>query len=497
MRKAGVSELDGLERKDDQGKVDPDVKDTDSQVVPNKTWPDKANQATAKDSSAKNATASSTQASVTATSSAKSRSKGPRKSVTFAEDTKEEPLISSNRSVLGLPELPAKKANPTPIVNSQIKDISDSKDSPSAIVPENESPEDAKLRKEMLQYGLSEVGAVVAELALEESGSETSYSDIEFEEEDGEEEYSSSVEDEEDKFGRSTRREVTDDYRREMRELEMRLNARAMENVGPKMGPSDDGTDDVAQDVKQIVVDIGGTGDQSNAKSDGSVKKAVRFAPELDISPAPERRMEDMSQFKDSKSALPPLNEAVIERQNQITKPPSTSSPTQRKVSRFKSSLSKVHTPTEDNQVPATTPPEANKPSINQSLPELIPTHNKSSPLHPSASAINHHLDSKPDNPMLPNIPQTHHTPSTPLSAQIIERPTPMTQTPPTEPDDLDPKLLNQQVATEYHRMRNRFIQREGGFRVREDEEGIVPLTEEAGRKISRFKAAKLGRGES
>ena len=63
------------------------------------------------------------------------------------------------------------------------------------------------------------------------------------------------------------------------------------------------------------------------------------------------------------------------------------------------------------------------------------------------------------------------------------------------EPDEMDPQLLHQEVATEYHRMRNRMIQRQGGFMM-EEESKIIPLTEEEGgpKKVSRFKAARLAR---
>lgn len=46
----------------------------------------------------------------------------------------------------------------------------------------------------------------------------------------------------------------------------------------------------------------------------------------------------------------------------------------------------------------------------------------------------------------------------------------------------------------EYHKMRNKFIGQAGGF-LKNEESEIVPLTEEEGgsRKLSRFKAARLG----
>jgi unconventional prefoldin RPB5 interactor 1 len=64
----------------------------------------------------------------------------------------------------------------------------------------DEPPEDAKLRREMLQYGLNEVGAIVAELEVDENASEFSI-------EDDYDSYGYDSEDEEeDEYGRTTRR---------------------------------------------------------------------------------------------------------------------------------------------------------------------------------------------------------------------------------------------------------------------------------------------------
>ena len=80
------------------------------------------------------------------------------------------------------------------------------------------------------------------------------------------------------------------------------------------------------------------------------------------------------------------------------------------------------------------------------------------------------------------------------MAPTIVERET-TTNTSPVEPDEFDPHLLHQEVATEYHKMRNRMIQKQGGF-MKEDESEIVPFTEEEGgpKKVSRFKAARLAR---
>ena len=75
----------------------------------------------------------------------------------------------------------------------------------------------------------------------------------------------------------------------------------------------------------------------------------------------------------------------------------------------------------------------------------------------------------------------------------IIERDVPIIA--PTEPDDFDPAILQQEIRTEYYRTRNRMIQKQGGFMKNDEEEnGIIPFSEEEGgpKKMSRFKAARL-----
>ncbi|PHH86137.1 hypothetical protein CDD83_10674 [Cordyceps sp. RAO-2017] len=89
------------------------------------------------------------------------------------------------------------------------------------VIPEDEEPEDAALRRQMLQYSMGEVGAVVAELELEENttddGEVFDYDD-DFDDLDGD-----ADEDDEDRHGRSTGRTVTDRYRQRMLELEKKL----------------------------------------------------------------------------------------------------------------------------------------------------------------------------------------------------------------------------------------------------------------------------------
>ncbi|KAK2068273.1 hypothetical protein P8C59_002921 [Phyllachora maydis] len=63
------------------------------------------------------------------------------------------------------------------------------------------------------------------------------------------------------------------------------------------------------------------------------------------------------------------------------------------------------------------------------------------------------------------------------------------------EPDGMDDALMYQAAAAEYNRLRNRMIQKQGGF-VKPDESPYAPLDEEDGgpKRVSRFKAARLAR---
>ena len=97
---------------------------------------------------------------------------------------------------------------------------------------------------------------------------------------------------------------------------------------------------------------------------------------------------------------------------------------------------------------------------------------------------------------LAPQIPTLH-------ADKIIERPLKFrddqnTQQPgvPPAPGADDPALLDLEMRREYHRLRARQIQREGGFMRPEEEKAEIPLTEAEGgpKKMSRFKAARLGK---
>ena len=304
-----------------------------------------------------------------------------KKSVRFSEDTKGEspPSARSRRkrnrrlkATLGA--APTKPTFHTSNVfydkGIDDKDDADYVDLSDALIPKGESAEDAAIRREMLKYNMSEVGAVVAELSLEEGDGDSDDWVDELEDIDGIERGIDNDDDssEEDELGRSTRRVIDDAYLREMEALQRRINARDIRNVGPK-------------------------------------------------------------------------NEATM-----------TDVPTKRSVSK--------------DGLPAT---QALKPPSNVKPDEVLST-KQARPSAPISDIIVEHAPSDGD-----------------ANA---------TNPPILEPDELDPAILRQAAAVEYNRMRNRMIYRQGGFlrteEEEEEEEGEGERNE--GKKMSRFKAARLRR---
>ncbi|KAF2634001.1 hypothetical protein BU25DRAFT_405829 [Macroventuria anomochaeta] len=308
------------------------------------------------------------------------------------------------------------------------------------IIPQGESPEDAELRRQMLQYGLSEVGQVVAELDLDHPTAE--YSDFDDDDEDDDEE-----EEEEDEYGRSTRPAVTDDYRQQMLELERKLNARMLENVGPRS--EDDDTVEQAESVRLLKVQrddkFDDTMSAAKPKTAGSQsgKKGVRFADDLDISATPQPVRAPEASSTSSKPA-PTMSDVVVERPAQPFQAP-TAPLQSAKVSRFKSSRA---TPQPPRMLP--------NPQIYE--PPPVPAGPAGRPL---ANTVVEHIPSSSE---------------------------------PAAPDEFDAAVLNREIQAEYHKARNRFIQQQGGFKPTEEDQASPIVEERNGKtkKVSRFMAAKL-----
>jgi len=303
----------------------------------------------------------------------------------------------------------------------------------SKVVVPDESIEDAKLRREMLQYGLAEVGEVVAELELEED--EDMGDDFDDDDE-------SNPSDDEDEYGRSTKVELTDAYRKQMMELEKKLNARMVENVGPQ--PDQHPLAEVADDVRTLRVRKDEQFDEQmydvvdTPASASEEQKGVRFAD--DTKPAQEPT-------KTAPVSTDTIADTIIERSGPAPQAPAPpSQPKATKVSRFKSAR-----------------------SSNGQPPPMLPTPPMSEP------------------PPLPTGPVGRT-----LAPTVVEH-TPHPSDP-QAPDEFDPILINREVSREYHKMRNKMIQNQGGFTATEDEDE-APLVEERDgqtKKVSRFRAARL-----
>lgn len=350
-----------------------------------------------------------------------------------------------------------------------------------AIIPTDESPGDAALRRDMLQYGMSEVGSVVAEINLEDG------SDWESEEyADGSD--SDDDDDDEDQFGKSSRPIVDDELRQRMIELEQKLGVRMMENVGKSAddyGMVQEGIGRISisgedtRDAGKGILTTSDKGKLTNSKpvktstSDDSSKKSVRFAEKLDISPAPDQPTSSSSK---EWGKIAPVSD-IIER-----KAPGQSSvapPVQKKTSRFKTSRA-----SSSNSTNGVSP--AASMATNPSHLKLFPA----TPATPKPFSQPIVFSPAVENPRSVPTGPANRT----LAPNVIERDVQL-NTDIAAPDEFDPQLLHQEVATEYHRMRNKMIGKQGGF-LKEEEGEIVPFTEEEGgpKKVSRFKAARLAK---
>jgi unconventional prefoldin RPB5 interactor 1 len=356
-----------------------------------------------------------------------------KKSVSFAEDvhvqTFQKPTVLKDD---------LKHWNLKP--GSKVFELDDEGEVVSKQVVPSDSPEDAELRREMLQYGLSEVSSVVAELEMEEDEGTS---------DDSDDENDSNESEEEDEYGRSTKSFVTQEYRQQMLELEKRLNARMVENVGPHadVHPLADVADDVRslrvrndEQFNELLPDTKELREDVVPK-----KKGVQFADDLDIADKVTLVAEVASAAPTAKETI---SDMIIERSGPASQkfaPNPEPKPT--KVSRFKSAR-----------------------TSNSQPPPMLPT---------------------PPIPKLPTLP-TGPVGRT-LAANVVEnalRPSDV-----QAPNEFDPIILNREISREHHKMRNKMIQQQGGFKAskeEEEEDPIVELQNGETRKVSRFRAARL-----
>jgi unconventional prefoldin RPB5 interactor 1 len=368
----------------------------------------------------------------------------PKKSVSFADDTK--PEVASNRATLEKDGYNDALADMNFTRGTKVIELDeyDNEIASYPVIPQGESPEDAELRRQMLQYGLSEVGQIVAELNLETPK-------VEYADDDDEEDWGDETEDDEDEdeWGRTTRPVLHDDYRKQMLELEKKLNARMMQNVGPE-GSSDTLKEHV-NDVRTLKIRPDEQFDDSLETVKGepaeseSKKKGVRFADSLDVSEAPQPVRETTSLTEPSRKPAPTMSDTIVERpaaSPEVAAPPTKPA----KVSKFKSGRAGA-----------------------SQAPLMLPT------------------PPMPEPPSVPTGPAGRT-----LANKIVEHDSSTVE--PNAPDEFDPVLLNREVQAEYHKARNRFIQQQNGFKPTEEDEESPIVEEKDGKtkKVSRFMAARL-----
>ncbi|KAL8905943.1 MAG: hypothetical protein Q9207_002324 [Kuettlingeria erythrocarpa] len=335
------------------------------------------------------------------------------------------------------------------------------------VVPSDESPENAALRREMIRYNMNEVGAVVAQMDLDNEDYDDSVSPEYSTEESG---HRGSSDEDENDWGLNTRTALTSDYVKEMQALEKKLK-----NVSEQIAEPKPTIEALLQAEQELMV--GPDGDQvkqsSGHTSIAKEKKAVRFAQDLSVQERPPSPRHDTRKAPKLKRGSTPVNADIIERPVATNGMLNATMPqTSKRMSRFRTTRSAqapqaaVARKSSHLQVTASNGNQAKTPSLPAFTPPATP---KSTPAGP--------------------LGQTH-------APTVVERPYSgdVVTIDVSEPDELDASLMRRELTMDYHRTRNRMIQRQGGFLIndegKEEEEG--PLVDENGRKVSRFKAARL-----
>ncbi|KAJ5543327.1 hypothetical protein N7461_009330 [Penicillium sp. DV-2018c] len=342
-----------------------------------------------------------------------------------------------------------------------------------------ESAEEAKLRREMLDYGINEVGAIVAELEMDESGSEISF--------DEEYDYDEDEEDNEDAYGRSHTR-LTPEYHRQMIELERKLNARGLMNMGKD---TESFPEEVQKEITEPEVETPKASDK-----DKKTRKKVAFAEELDISPAPTSLppAEKVPAPQTERGAEPQvLADSIVERTSSAPAPPSSTPTGPKKVSRFRSALSAPSGSAASQSI--TTGATVSNPSqvtesrlrkqanaTNSTVPPVLfpakPTEPKafSTPITDITDVV--------EKPVPPQFPRDRT-----LAENVFERQVKQGAVKAPEPDDYDEELHQKQIASEFFHMQNRM----NGMSESQEEPQILGPASEDLPKMSKFKASRLG----
>lgn len=332
--------------------------------------------------------------------------------------------------------------------------------SSSPLIPEDESAEDAELRKEMLRYGMTDIAPIVAELDIDEnSGSEfgEAYSD----------DYDYDDDEDEDEHGRYKYRVIDSEYKARMLELEKKLGFKSTRELLEDEDEAAENTRTVPEEGIARIAIQPTTQPKSAMKTDDKptearpAKKGVKFASALDVAPdsaAPP----SSATIETEQPFVDPMKSTIVER-SAAAVPASPAATEPKKVSRFKKAKA-AHT--------------ADALPVRPAAPTV--------PQGPADAPVRF-LNQESDVRTAPTGPE-----GTTIAGTIVERDAPSEA---NGPDEFDAALLHQEAAVEYHRMRNRMILKEGGFM--KDKEAPIEYPEEVdenGKRLSRFKAARLAR---
>ncbi|KAF3212042.1 hypothetical protein TWF679_006165 [Orbilia oligospora] len=386
-----------------------------------------------------------------------------------------------------------------------------------------ESEEDAQMREEMIKYNMREMNNIVAEIELEEEEEEDDdedYDDEEDEEDDNEEE-----DEDEDQWGRSKGRLVSDKVRREMMKLQKKIEAR--DKAAQVAAEVEEDSKALAANTEQNK-EIASPAEEPKKKKKSSEKKGVRFAEELDIAPAPtpiskppSNASELIGNEFDDEDIDPSILDMIFGPgtadqearyfQN-TTEQPKKKLPSlfraARQIQKAKEQSAIENAPPAISGVVEKAPPPGSYEIIEREPSTTTPTAPKPSGKMPTRKTT----------PSKAKAKQSQKEPTTetstildPLGAElsdedrpimaasVIERaptweaPSTLERAPPTAPDELDPEFHQREVTNAYYSMRNKLIQRQGGYVETEEEKMEVPIDENLEKKkVSRFKAGRV-----
>ncbi|KAK6508560.1 hypothetical protein TWF506_010645 [Arthrobotrys conoides] len=404
----------------------------------------------------------------------------------------------------------------------------DSEDPFNSLPTVEESEDDAQMREEMIKYNMREMNNIVAEIELEEGDEEDDdddYDDEEDEEDDDEED----EDEDEDQWGRSKGRLVSNKVRREMMKLQKKIEAR--DKAAQVAAEVEADSKALASNTERNKEIIPLAEEPKKEKKKSSEKKGVRFAEELDIAPVPTPITKPPSnaselignEFDDEdidpsildmifgpgtadqearyfqntteqpKKKLPSLFRAA--RQIQKAKEQSAIEKAPPAISGVVEKAPPPPPPGSYEIIerePSTTAPIAPKPS------GKMPTR-KSTPSKSAAKPNKKEPTPEPSTVLDPLGAELSDEDRPIMAASVIERaptweaPSTVERAPPTAPDELDPDFHHREVTNAYYSMRNKLIQRQGGYVETEEEKMEVPIDENLERKkVSRFKAGRV-----